>query len=691
MIFTSMEEYIRANGMVNELPAERIISDLIETCNDNYKKGKEFFREILDYRRDLEILEAAQVISAPEKLLRSKMTLFDDCSMKVFNNGILFDDMSCTQVMDERTIKDYLWSAEAAVDAEWCIDVLNLLIDHGYDAEKLFEGKFKEARYRDDRLKEVSRMCKRHTGETIIDKKHKLERLGERVSTKVLSTLTRGELQSFLDDDKLFGCHLAIMGLEKEPLIDVTDEKMNEYLEDSKYGPYLKDLRGNFDFLTKKKLVRIQDQYTDEELNELVFEELAVTDLRIKNLIQILEEPNLAQRNKWLRENKRMPLTDDEKISGIKKEYSTANLRIDKILADLENETRKEFYESIGINYEDYDTNHDLPTPIKYGVEIEENGVEYYYNATGFQGHSDYSISGYSKRTHEFDSSTSGEYVSEIFKTDNKKQMGYLREQSRLLNLFGASTNTSCGFHVHCSDEHIQETVTERKALARYTEYKDYLDDQKQKGGSLFYYGINKEFVSMQNIIAKKLNIFSERTEGYARFLDENEEVPDMDARERFVNFCSLDKHGSIEFRFLNLPDAVDPKVMEAYIDFCTCYYSYLTEENFTEDYAKEAYEEVTGKSVMDLSDEEYEDLKFDILLEQLLVKDDTKKVIKHLDDIFEFYNVQNENGVDFDYFTGFDKTIAEENLEKQILDVVYQVAESEIYDEDEETEEEAL
>ena len=39
MIFTSMEEYIRANGMVNELPAERIISDLIETCNDNYKKG----------------------------------------------------------------------------------------------------------------------------------------------------------------------------------------------------------------------------------------------------------------------------------------------------------------------------------------------------------------------------------------------------------------------------------------------------------------------------------------------------------------------------------------------------------------------------------------------------------------------------------------------------------------------------
>lgn len=692
MIFTDMEEYIHKNGMINEMDPMQIAQDLIETGKSNYKAAKEFFRELLDYRRDPIILQASKEVKQ-EGILKHNATLFDDCALKIVNNGILFDDMSFAQVMDKRTLKDYLWTVESALDEEWCIGALNLLIDNGYDAERLFVEKFQSEYTRDERLKEIGRMCKRHTLESIVDKAHKLEELGDKVKVNILSTLTRGEFQSFLDDDRLFGCHLAIMGLEKEPLVDVSDEKMKEYLEDPKYGPLLKDLRGNFDFLTKKKLVKIQDQYSDEELNELVFDELAVTDIRIKNVIQILEEPNLAQRNKWLREIKRLPMTDDEKISAIKGQYTTANARINKIFADIELQTRRDFYESIGINYDDYGINENIPSPIKYGIEIEENGVEYYYNTTGFQGHTDYSISDYSKRTHEYDGRISGEYVSEIFKTDNKKQMTMLREQCDLLSFYGANTNTSCGFHVHCSDKRITETVTERKALKKYSEYLDYIDKVKENGGTLFYYGINKEFRNMQNIIAKKLHVFSERANGYCEFLDEDEEVPDMDRRESFVNFCSLDKHGSIEFRFLNLPDAIDPKVMEAYIDFCTCYYSYLTEENFTEDYAKEAYEEMTGRSVSELSAEEYEDLKFDILIEQLGVRDDTKKVISHLDDIFEFYNVQNENGYDYDYYTEYDRTIQGDNIEKDIVDLAYEVALDETYAEefDDDFEEEAL
>lgn len=297
MIFTDMEEYIHKNGMINEMDPMQIAQDLIETGKSNYKAAKEFFRELLDYRRDPIILQASKVVKQ-EGILKHNATLFDDCALKIVNNGILFDDMSFAQVMDKRTLKDYLWTVESALDEEWCIGALNLLIDNGYDAERLFVEKFQSDYTRDERLKEIGRMCKRHTLESIVDKAHKLEELGDKVKVNILSTLTRGEFQSFLDDDRLFGCHLAIMGLEKEPLVNVSDEKMKEYLEDPKYGPLLKDLRGNFDFLTKKKLVKIQDQYNDEELNELVFDELAVTDIRIKNVIQILEEPNLAQRNK---------------------------------------------------------------------------------------------------------------------------------------------------------------------------------------------------------------------------------------------------------------------------------------------------------------------------------------------------------------------------------------------------------
>ncbi len=382
-----------------------------------------------------------------------------------------------------------------------------------------------------------------------------------------------------------------------------------------------------------------------------------------------------------------MPLTDDEKVAAIRGEFSTANARINKAFFEIELQTRRDFYESIGINYEDYDINPNIPSQVKYGIEIEESGVEYYYNTHGFHGHSDYSISNYSKRTHEYSTRTSGEYVSEIFKTDDKKQMSQLRRQAELLNYYGADTNTSCGFHVHCSDDHIRDTLTERKALYQYTEYLNYLEEAKENGGSLFYYGVNREFQNMQYVIAKKLHVFHERSYGYCEFLDEDEEVPDMEKREKFVNFCSLDKHGSIEFRFLNLPDAVDPKVMEAYIDFCTCYYSYLTEENFTEDYAKEAYEEVTGRSVEELSKEEYENLKFDILLEQLDVTDETKKVISHLDDIFRFYNVQNENGTDYDYYTEYDQTIQEENIDKRIIDIVSDMVNDEAVEEYEDDE----
>lgn len=298
MLFTTLDDYIKVNGMIKEMSAEQIAADLIETGKSNYKKAKEFFREILDYRRDIEILQAAKSIPMPDRILKSRTSLFEDLTHKIVNNAIIFDDMTCAPLMNKDMWTNFKWYAEDAVNEEWCIAVLNALIDHGFNPDDIFERKFQDQNTRDNRLKEIGKICKRHTSESIIDKKHKIEELGSKYKTNILSTLTRGELQCFLDDDRLFGCHMGIVSLEKEPLINVTDEEMEAYLEDPKYGPFLKDLRSNFDFLTKKKLVKVQDQYTDEELNELVFEDLAVTNLRIKNIIQILQEPDLAQRNK---------------------------------------------------------------------------------------------------------------------------------------------------------------------------------------------------------------------------------------------------------------------------------------------------------------------------------------------------------------------------------------------------------
>lgn len=532
-------------------------------------------------------------------------------------------------------------------------------------------------------------------------------------NAEILKKLSRGDLQVFIIDDEMPNELKGILFFSKgTSIINVSNKEVDEFVRESRYGKYIEML------LAYKNAARVKEseEFTLSDYSLNLFDELEV-----KNLVEILSNESFAQRYKWLKEVREFLC--DEGPDSYRTFYrdvledEETNIHV---YFQIVEELKKEFYESINVEYEMDSPNTYMIDPIKYGIEIEEVGVSDESIATveGFDSGYDGSLYGWDWENDEQTEEPTGEYTSPILDITDKEDLEKIRRQVDILNLLGAKTNGSCGFHIHVSSKNMKTLERDYSVLRENPHWKASDIKRYQRNAnikiakkeiikkmSIFekiknafvksgeveniieetaenivtskvatgftLYDLNTEFYDMQDIFQEKFKLFQNRYEksGYAAAL-ESRVVPDVDSKYNIVNFSSLPKHGTVEFRLFNLPDALDIKVIDAYVDFITSYYAYISEPrgNNTKEFVEDAISECEVK----LTEEEKKELMFKVLLDELLLKDETISIIENMDKIFEFYNVVEMDDEDSDskqkvkrkkinYYKKYNKTIEDE------------------------------
>lgn len=505
----------------------------------------------------------------------------------------------------------------------------------------------------------------------------------------LLSKLTRGELQKFiLEGDMCAETKLLLLESSRIDLFKENGEE--EKLEENiplyeLYRDYVLSYLNIESLITDRKDLCDDYDLTDDEK---MLAGLKLHRYERINLLKILEEESKPLKMKWLQEAYSVQDAQDVDYFSSYDDFNEMPIYYYRKFID---QVVREFYDEKGIDYYEIKINDRIPRNISYGIEIEEIGLtgdNKYAMPNYFESKYDASLSYYSKSKGHVSLSSvtkipNGEYVSDLKQTNKEDYLFDLEsimDEVDLLNFFGAKINGTCGFHVHLSSDYTENA--EDKDLVKIfgmpedydsedypdsslkTEYEERKDDE----GFLVPERIAKEIYEMQSVLNNKFMIHDNRarSKGHAAFL--KSEKASFSDKSQFVNFLSLETCKGIEFRFFNLPDNLDRKVVEAYIDFATSYFAYLEEGNNTLEYATEAYNDVTGLELKDLSMKEYEDYMFDILLGQLDLKEDTLKVFENLDEIFELYNTV-DYSVDprFDYYTKYDMKIEDEEINHDI------------------------
>ncbi|MCQ2749760.1 MAG: amidoligase family protein, partial [Clostridia bacterium] len=244
----------------------------------------------------------------------------------------------------------------------------------------------------------------------------------------------------------------------------------------------------------------------------------------------------------------------------------------------LKEATTKKFYESIGIDYEDNGANPMLPENVDFGLELEEIGVKWgVCEVHDFDSTSDITLRDYDRMTMKYLDTETGEYQTSLLSTDYPDDFRKLDDQLDILNYYGAKTNESCGLHIHVSTRYTGEYELDTGDAEIPPE-----DFDKAKN-------LQREVYEMQHVIGKAFKMFDDRRKETCSYLS-TPEYDDLQLEKfQFVNMETLDDGTGIEFRFLNLPFALDKKVIDAYVDFVTSYMLYIDEGNNTMEYVEEA------------------------------------------------------------------------------------------------------
>ncbi|MCQ2749515.1 MAG: amidoligase family protein [Clostridia bacterium] len=351
----------------------------------------------------------------------------------------------------------------------------------------------------------------------------------------------------------------ALKGLSDEIFPDSDDKKLK--LLNSKH--YQVDYA---------KLEEVVKGYEDKAL---VKEDRELLEYNLENLVQIISGDDKPLKHKQLQNimeheeliknqigKRRLDLEGPIVVNDYFVPKVSRDTSFKGLISHLEEDMVSEFYESIGIDNKELSVNEAMKgKQIRYGVEIEEVGVadndymsDEEYLTLGFRTTTECSIRNYRKDYEQsipFTSDNSGsEFVSDVMHADSKFDLQKIDEQMKTLKEGRAKTNFSCGMHIHVSSP---ETIEDKKDIARK---------------------MTKEFKYIQDAVIDNFEVYPSRLSTHCKKLQAYE--PEWFDRFRTVNMASLDRHGTIEFRFFNLPDSLDMKVLESYIDFATCYYTYV-------------------------------------------------------------------------------------------------------------------
>lgn len=490
----------------------------------------------------------------------------------------------------------------------------------------------------------------------------------------ILTLLTRGQFQNFLLDREIsLSAKDWLLRIEEShqkgtsPFKEMDIEKIAKLYTDEDYGSILCDYERLIDkeldeasrleeaYLRATQVLHLEDkvQVDGEDIESYAGILDNIKDYELRNLYAILLEPNLAQRNKWLQEI--TELEDMDELNTWNPTTMEENSRR-YLYFMLKEATTRKFYRSIGIDYDDNGPNEMLPENVDFGIELEEIGVHHgECEVHGFESTYDITLRDYDRTSGKMLDTDTGEYQTDVLSTSYPKDYKRLDEQIDILNYYGARTNESCGCHIHVSTKYTPEYMIDEEE----TEDGEIITDTLYRAKHL-----QREIYEMQRVIGRHFNLFKDRQIDTCSYLA----TPDYDDLQldkyQFVNMSSLDYGNGIEFRFLNLPFALDKKVIDAYADFVTSYMLYIDEGNNTTEYVKEAMEEA-GVEKLRAHDEE--ELKFEVLKQQLCLKDSTMKVLDHIDEIYEFHNagrVYTQDGQCIDYYSQYNSPILDENEE---------------------------
>ncbi len=498
-----------------------------------------------------------------------------------------------------------------------------------------------------------------------------------------------------------------------EDIFPGNDDKELKLLDDKHYSEHF------------AKLKEVTDAYMSNDGSFFIPEDKKLIEYDMKNLVQILSGDDRTLKHKqlvnileheeiiktqignkrfeveslplFLHANEYVPDEDNGLTSR-----ATHFTKAENILTSLEEDVVDDFYESIGIDNKAFSTNRSLEgKDIRYGVEIEEIGVA----ETSFMDLDDYVAHGFNT-THEcslrkyrkdYEQSIpfgfeecGSEFISDIMSATSGEDLAKIKTQMDILKGERAKTNFSCGMHIHVSSPNTQFNT---KSIAKK---------------------MTSEFKYVQDAVIDNFEVYRSRLSTHCKKIQSVE--PEWCDRFKTVNMASLDRHGSIEFRFFNLPDALDMKVLESYIDFATCYYAYVeSDETFhsscvdfirdNSDWLSDAPTELRSQAI------------FAKLCEDIEVKPDTLKVLGRLPEIFDFYTAiepehperyqernvsineelrgltkveEEDSSEDIDAIVDEIKSYAASSeVDELFEDALYEIAESEIEDEAEEAKEE--
>ncbi len=315
-------------------------------------------------------------------------------------------------------------------------------------------------------------------------------------------------------------------------------------------------------------------------------------------------------------------------------------------LYEIVKQQKANFYMQLGLDITKRRqiVNKNISSDIRQGIEIETIGmIKSNVLTKKFSEKEDITLANYDK---QLDKKLCGKYnteiVSEKLNPNNEEDTLAIYEVCDKLNRNLARTNYTCGLHIHISNTMIAEISNK---LANKIE----LNSEEIK----FLNDIYKDMMFFQYILVEELNIYGNRVEKQAGFLPTNitgidfvnravEKFAMKDNFERYyiLNMQSLMKHGTLEFRLFNLPDAVDENVLLAYSDFTASLVSYVSERGSISEKIKSIFEgiesEIDGVSKKNINICIYEEL-----LNQIVVTEETNIILRNLDNVFDFYGAK--------------------------------------------------
>ncbi|HBY19747.1 MAG: hypothetical protein A2Y24_07635 [Clostridiales bacterium GWE2_32_10] len=348
---------------------------------------------------------------------------------------------------------------------------------------------------------------------------------------------------------------------------------------------------------------------------------------------------------------------------------STSNGQVNKVLKKQKQLFYKNF---LGIDITDRRKvlNPSFSKDIKFGVEIETVGVNKddltLLKLDDFEAVDDLSIKGYDKELDITKYNTpSAELVSDILNPHDETNIDNIFMACEQLNDKGARTNHTCGLHFHVSspdikDEQLLETL-----------YND--------------------VTFFQYVLIDKLNIYSNRlsshtkpipkidnTYDYKQFrdlinIDNATDIDNSNGSNRninryyMLNLCSLNKHGTGEFRFPNLPDEIDENVLLALADLSVGMIDSIRKNGSICERVFQKYD--TLDTDKDLTLSEASDWIYNEFLDQTGVTETSKIVLNNMDSIFEFYGAKEPsipNRTTIDFYKRTSESIAVDNLPEE-------------------------